>query len=90
MTNTRLVVVHVSVNQRTEKAVQVRIEDDLFWFPKSQVRGRKRGENSVLIMPYWLASKSGVLATAHNGMDIYPYMLYTEEEVQATFYPNGK
>jgi len=90
MVKDKLVVFHVSVNKRTEKAVQVRIEDDLFWFPKSLVRGRKRGHNSIIIVPYWLARREGLLAVAHNGIEIYPHMFYTEEEIQATFYPNGK
>lgn len=49
------------VNQDTEKAVQVRIDDDLFWFPKSQVLVQQRKlENYTeqrIILPYWLAEE---------------------------------
>ncbi|WP_142309932.1 hypothetical protein [Bacillus pseudomycoides] len=57
------------VNKDTEKAVQVRIEDDLFWFPKSQVLVQKRKIKDFteqrIILPYWLAKEKGLLAKDH-------------------------
>ncbi|PGK15216.1 hypothetical protein CN895_07655 [Bacillus cereus] len=64
------------VNQDTEKAVQVRIDDDLFWFPKSQVLVQQRKlENYTeqrIILPYWLAEEQGLLAKNHAGYSLYP------------------
>jgi hypothetical protein len=68
------------ITQVTEKAFQCRIDDDLFWFPKSQTKAMKRGKEYKVILPQWLASKNGLLAKRYNGENVY-FIQTTEEEV---------
>lgn len=76
----------VSFIKQTEKAIQVRIEDELLWLPKSQIEGRKKGSRHVVILPYWLADKNGLFAVAHNGMNLFQFTAYTEDEIRENFY----
>lgn len=81
-----LYVFDVKVKKQTEKAIQVYIDNDVLWLPKSKIRGRKKGEREIVILPFWLAEEKGLLQEDGWGIPLHCFEYYTEEELQKKFY----
>jgi len=81
-----LFVFDVVLLEKTEKAFKVQLGDTVLWLPRSHVRGRHKGGRSVVIVPYWLASKNGLLNKDGRGMHKFPHDVHTEEQIQLFYY----
>lgn len=85
MANVYVVEIH-GVENKTEKAMRVSIDDKNFWIPKSvgRVQVLKSKKTRMvkayrLILPFWY--KGELIAEAHNGQYIYNVTVMREEEL---------
>lgn len=72
------------IGKVTDKAFEIRMNDDLVWLPKSQVKAQVRkvdGRDQYrVILPRWLAEEKGFFATGFNGQNVY-LIQGTDEEI---------
>ena len=75
--------------RKTEKAVNIQIDGERYWMPKSRIFGWNDGVNKSVALPYWLADNNGLFNKLWNGQDAHHYVTWTGKELRAYLNKHG-